>query len=39
MKYVEITTKKLKGFILPALYLAPTFIGVYGFISLVQWTS
>jgi len=28
------TSKKMKGFILPALYLAPTLVGAYGFISL-----
>ena len=39
MKKIERTAKKVTGVILPTLYLAPMFLGAYGFISLVQWTS
>ena len=39
MKKIEKTTKKVTGVILPTLYLAPMFLGAYGFISFVQWTS
>ena len=39
MKKIEKTAKKVTGVILPTLYLAPMFLGAYGFISFVQWTS
>ena len=39
MKKIERKVKKVTGVILPTLYLAPMFLGAYGFISLVQWTS
>ena len=39
MKKIEKTAKKVTEVILPTLYLAPMFLGAYGFISLVQWTS
>ena len=39
MKKIEKTAKKVTEVILPTLYLAPMFLGAYGFISFVQWTS
>jgi hypothetical protein len=39
MKKIEKTAKKVTEVILPTLYLAPMFLGAYGFISLLQWTS
>ena len=34
MKKIERTAKKVTGVILPTLYLAPMFLGAYGFIYL-----
>ena len=39
MKKIEKTARKVKEIILPTIYLAPMFLGAYGFISFVQWTS
>ncbi len=39
MRKIEKTARKVSEVILPTLYLAPMVIGVYGFISFVQWTS
>ena len=39
MKKIEKTAKKVSEVILPTLYLAPMFLGAYGFVSFVQWAS
>ena len=39
VKKIERTAKKVTEVILPTLYLAPMFLGAYGFVSFVQWAS
>jgi|TARA_B100000902_G_C26763507_1_gene646777 hypothetical protein len=39
MKKIEKTAKKASKVILPTLYLAPMFLGAYGFVSFFQWAS